>query len=334
MILVTGAAGFIGANAVLALQARGVELAVADDFRRLCGTASGPDEWSRFRHGGALRARAWVDKDDLCAWLADSGRDARAVLHLGACSDTTVTDRAFTMRVNLEYSQRLWEWCARNERPFVYASSAATYGDGSAGYDDEANPRDFRPLNLYGESKQRFDLWALEQRAAPPRWAGLKFFNVYGPREAHKGRMASVAYHAWRQIRAEGRVRLFQSHRAGIPHGGQRRDFLYVADAVAAALHFLETPAGGRAPNGLYNVGTGQARSFEDLARAVFSAVGRAPEIEYIPLPEDLREKYQYFTEARVEKLRRAGAGLNCQGLEAGVRAYAAWLAEAEGERS
>jgi len=323
MIVVTGAAGFIGANLVAALNARGVKAIVAADVFR----ASGAAPPSTTRYLGQFQVVERLDKDELPAWLEAHTRSVDAMFHLGACADTTATDRAFVMENNFGYSCALWQWCARHGVPFIYASSAATYGDGSAGYNDEADPRGLKPLNLYAESKQRFDLWALEQRLSPPRWVGLKYFNVYGPREEHKGRMASVAWQAFRQIRESGEVRLFQSDRAGIPHGGQRRDFVYVEDAVEATLHFLDAPAAA-APNGLYNVGTGQARSFEELARAVFAALGLPPRITYIPMPKHLRERYQYFTQAATAKLRRAGFARAFCSLEDGVRKYARFLGE------
>jgi len=269
-----------------------------------------------------LRVEGCLDLDDLLGWLQREGSAVKGVIHLGACSDTTVSDRAYVMSRNFEYTRSLWQWCTKTGRPLVYASSAATYGDGSAGYDDQTDPRGYWPLNLYGESKQRFDLWALEQPNGPPRWAGIKYFNVFGPNEGHKGRMASVAFHAFHQIEKTGQVRLFQSHREGIPHGGQRRDFVYVADAVDATLHLFDTPAESDAPNGLYNVGTGVARSFADLARAVFAALDRDSNIEYIPMPEDIREKYQYFTQAAIAKLRRSGFDRPFRSIEKGVLEY------------
>lgn len=320
MRVVTGANGFIGANLAAALLARGDRrMAVVDVF----GSAAP-------RYPEALGQAERVERDALEPWLERHGAAVTGVLHLGACSDTTATDRAFMLRNNLEYTRMLWNFCARRAVPFVYASSAATYGDGAQGFDDESDPRLLRPLNLYGESKQLFDLWALEQELAPPRWAGLKFFNVYGPRETHKGRMASVAFHAWKQIRAEGEVKLFRSHREGVPDGGQQRDFVYVADAEAVCRFFLEMPASAASPNGLYNVGTGQARSFADLAHAVFAALGREPRIRFVPMPEDLREKYQYFTQAKTAKLRRAGYAAPFASLESGVADYIRQLETAE----
>ncbi|MFV2068552.1 MAG: ADP-glyceromanno-heptose 6-epimerase [Pirellulales bacterium] len=319
MILVTGASGFIGSNLVVELNQRGrSDLLVVDDYPWLRGRGRPTSSGAGARYLNRLQVAGLLDMHDLADWLDRSGAAIEAVVHLGACSDTTVTDRDWVMDVNTRYSQRLWRWCSRTVCPFVYASSAATYGDGSSGYDDRPEPGKYRPLNLYGESKHLFDLWALRQSETPPRWAGLKYFNVYGPNEDHKGRMASVVYHGFQQIRQTGTVKLFRSHRDGIPDGGQKRDFVFVKDAVDATLYFLDAPAPPR--NGLYNVGVGQARTFADLANAVFAALGREPRIDYIPMPEDLRSRYQYFTEAKVEKLREAGFVRPMRSLEEGVR--------------
>lgn len=325
MVVVTGAAGFIGSNVVAALNARGhSNILAVDSFH---------DE-SRVRpYLDTLQFHARVDKDDLGRWLDTEGAGVEAIIHEGACTDTTVNDRATVMAMNTDYTRMVWNWCSRMGRPLIYASSAATYGDGSRGYDDEVDPRALTPLNLYGESKHLFDCWALQQTYTPPRWAGLKYFNVYGPREAHKGRMASVVFHAYHQIRETGKVKLFKSHREGYIDGGQQRDFVYVEDAVEATLHLLGSPVSAQAPNGLYNVGTGRARTFADLGRAVFAALGRGPDIEYIPMPEDLRERYQYFTQARVDKLRRSGFTRPFRSLENGVRAYVAYLRGEESTR-
>ncbi len=323
MIVVTGASGFIGSNVVATLNRRGCEAVIAvDDYPRLRGTNDQPTVASLPRYGDRMSVLQYVDFHDLPGWLDSHGYDVQSVIHLGACSDTTVTDREFVMSVNYEYTRMLWNWCCDRQCPLVYASSAATYGDGELGYDDACDPACYRPLNLYGESKQRFDLWALEQSHTPPRWAGVKYFNVYGPRESHKGRMASVAFHSYGQIQQSGQVRLFESHREGIPDGGQQRDFVFVDDAVAATLHLVETPVGPNAKNGLYNVGTGTARTFADLARAVFAAMHRTPQIQYIPMPEDLRSRYQYFTQASIGKLLAAGFREPFHSLEDGVRRY------------
>jgi ADP-L-glycero-D-manno-heptose 6-epimerase len=274
----------------------------------------------------AMQVHQRIDARQLAGWLETDGGAVEAIIHMGACSDTTQSDRAFITAVNTEYTRTLWQWCTRAARPLIYASSAATYGDGSAGYDDRVDPRIYRPLNLYGQSKQDFDLWALAEKQTPPRWAGLKFFNVYGPREGHKGRMASVALHAYDEILATGKARLFKSHRPDFPDGGQKRDFIFVAAAVAAVLHFLDTPAAAAAPNGLYNVGTGKARTFADLVTAVFTALGRPANIEFFPMPEDLRGKYQYFTQAETTKLRAAGFGHKMHEVEEGVAEYVQFL--------
>lgn len=296
-LLVTGAAGFIGMRFVESCRERGIRCVAVDraaHFR------------DRPEHRGAAPDTV-VDRDRLFAWLADERPALRGVVHLGACTDTTELDVALLERVNVEYSAALWRFAAGARLPFVYASSAATYGDGSNGYDDEeaAIPK-LAPLNPYGDSKQRFDLFALAAAArgeAPPAWAGFKLFNVYGFGERHKGRMASVVLHAFDQIRATGRVRLFRSHRAGVADGEQQRDFVAVED-VLDALHFAIAKPSLR---GIYNVGTGRAQTFLALANATFAALGRAPDIEFIDTPPALRDRYQYFTEARMEKLRAAG---------------------------
>ncbi|MCK6471466.1 MAG: ADP-glyceromanno-heptose 6-epimerase [Planctomycetes bacterium] len=324
MIVVTGAAGFIGSITAARLAGAGRGPVVAVD-----AFANAPDARRTSGYLARIETAAQVDRDDLPAWLEKQGRSVEAIVHLGACSDTTATDREFMMRNNLEYTKSLWRWCTQARAPFLYASSAATYGNGEAGYDDEADPARLKPLNLYGESKHLFDLWALKEKETPPRWAGFKYFNVYGPNEGHKGRMASIVLHAWKQIKATGRVRLFKSHRAGIPDGGQKRDFVYVGDAVDATLHFLDAPASATAPNGLYNVGTGQARTFADLAKAVFAALGLAPNIDYVDMPQDLRAQYQYFTQACVAKLRTAGFTRPFRSIEEGVQEYITLL-EAE----
>lgn len=320
MVVVTGAAGFIGANLVAELNARG-EPAVAVDVQR----DSTP-------YLAALKPTEFVSRDQLPEWLTKNARAVKAVLHMGACSDTTCTDREFLTRNNFEYTRALWNLCAQHSLRFVYASSAATYGDGSHGYDDRSDPSVFKPLNLYGESKQQFDLWALEEvragKPTPAGWAGLKFFNVYGPRENHKGRMASVAFHAYNQILASGRVKLFASDRADVPDGGQMRDFIYVKDVVAAVLYCASTDPANI--DTLLNVGTGKMRSFADLARAVFTALGREPQIDFIPMPDDLKGRYQYFTEARVEKLRASGFTQPFFSLEDGVLDYVKFLNTAQ----
>lgn len=307
MIVVTGANGFIGANLVCGLNRRnGKGVVGVDRYPSIRNRNGSVDVPHSTRYPEAASA-FYLDLDHLANWLTSDGSAVDALVHLGACSDTTETDRDFIMSNNFDYTRGLWRWCTEHQKPFIYASSAATYGDGSRGYDDQIDPSCFGPMNLYGQSKHRFDLWALRQTEAPPRWAGVKYFNVYGPRESHKRRMASMAHHWFNQVRQTGEARLFESHRPGTAHGEQNRDFVYVGDAVDATLHLLNTPVSAARPNGLYNVGTGQARTFVDLARAVFAALGREPKLVFIPMPDDLRNQYQYFTQAKVTKLRRAG---------------------------
>lgn len=333
-IVVTGANGFIGSNlaATLAstLPAQGERaMVIVDDFPSLQGHGEAhdpPAQWRYPFHHPEV-SLSFLHYEDLPTFLtvsekAGSSTQVNAILHMGACSDTTVTDREYVMRVNTHYTQTLWNWCAAQGKPLVYASSAATYGDGTLGFDDEADPSRYTPLNLYGQSKHDFDLWALEQSDAPPRWAGLKFFNVYGPNEQHKARMASMGWHWQGQIERTDEARLFKSYREGVADGDQQRDFIYVADAVDATLHLLNTPPSDAAPNGLYNIGTGEARTFTDLARAVFAAMDRPPKLVHIDMPEDLRAQYQYFTQATVSKLRRAGFTQPMHTVEQGMRAY------------
>ncbi len=336
MLIVTGASGFIGANIVAGLNSRGAGNVLAvDDYSAHGGTGLMAD-FSKARYISGMTVMGCVDLKRLDEYLEKgvSPGQVKGILHMGACSDTMVTDRGYVMGINFEYTRRLFEWCTRHQIPFVYASSAATYGDGAQGYDDESDPSVLKPLNLYGESKQLFDLWALKQTQTPPRWAGLKFFNVYGPMEGHKGRMASVVYHGFHQIKHVGYVKLFESYKAGVPHGGQQRDFVYVEDVVKTCLHFLNTPHSAYAPNGLYNVGQGIARSFEDLARATFTAMKKLPLIEFTPMPMELREKYQYFTQSTTKKRVRAGVNWKFNTLEEGVAKYVEWLEKNQGSQA
>jgi len=330
MIIVTGANGFIGSNVVRALRNRnGQDVLAVDVLPSIRDRMRPVMNASEVRYEPPHPTVSWLDMDALPQWLAAGRANVHGIIHLGALSDTTLTDRELVLRHNLEYTRTLWNWATTARRPLLYASSAATYGDGTLGYSDEADPEQFTPLNLYAESKHQFDLWALTQKQTPPRWIGLKFFNVYGPGEAHKGHMASVAYHAFQQLRQTGRIRLFRSHREGIPDGHQQRDFIYVGDAVDATLHFLTTPPTSNAPNGLYNIGTGVARTFQDVARAVIAAAGGQGRIEFFDMPEHLQAKYQYFTQATVAKLRRAGFLRGMFGIEAGISRYVADLAVA-----
>lgn len=310
MIVITGAAGFIGSCLARKLNDEGYKnLVLADDFSRT-------DKARNWREKARIAA---VRRDGLFPWLERMGEEVSFVFHLGARTDTTEQDTAVFDELNLHYSQRMWEYCAERAIPLVYASSAATYGGGEQGYDDAHElVEKLAPLNPYGRSKNDFDAWALQQSKAPPFWAGLKFFNVYGPNEYHKGRMASVVFHAFHQIRKTGSMKLFRSHRPDVADGHQSRDFIYVRDVVEV-MWFL---FGATAPSGLYNVGTGRARTFLDLTTATFRALQLEPKIEFIDTPVDIRDTYQYFTEARMDKLRQAGYDRPFQSLEEGIREY------------
>jgi len=311
MIVITGAAGFIGSCLVARLNELGHyrDLIVVDDFYQ---DRKDPNLNGKF-------IREWIHRDIFLDWLEKSHKYIDFVFHLGARTDTTEPDWSIFQRLNLDYSQRIWNICTAHSIPLVYASSAATYGNGEHGYrDDHSIVKKLEALNPYGRSKLLFDQWALKQKSAPPRWAGLKFFNVYGPNEYHKGRMASVVYHGYGQIVEKGQIRLFRSHRDDYRDGEQSRDFIYVKDVVDMCLFFMEKEV----ESGLYNIGTGKARSFNDLANSVFSALAKKPKIEYFDMPEDLREQYQYFTEASMEKLLGAGYDKPIHTLEEGIRDY------------
>ena len=321
-IIVTGAAGFIGRNVVAELNARGEdELILVDEL----GT---DDKWKNLV---GLRYEEIISPEDFLGLLEQHAfTDARAVIHLGACSATTEKDADYLLRNNYQYTRVLCNWAQEQGARFVYASSAATYGDGSMGYDDSDRATlTLKPLNMYGYSKQMFDLWALKHElfdggeggnGGSPKIVGLKYFNVYGPHEDHKGDMRSVVVKSFEQIRATGEVKLFKSYRPEYKDGEQMRDFIYVKDAVDVTLHFAMQDAG--AAGGLFNCGTGKARTWLDLTRAVFRAMGREPKIEFIEMPKELQGKYQYFTEAKTEKLRAAGYERAFTSLEDGVREY------------
>lgn len=299
MFLVTGGAGFIGSNVVAALNDAGrSDVAVCDIL--------GQD--GKWRNLAKRQLADVVPPAEIGDWL--KGRRLTAVIHLGAISETTATDGDLVIETNFRLSMRLLDWCTANATPFIYASSAATYGDGEQGFDDDASVealKRLRPMNLYGWSKQLFDL-AVAERAAkgkplPPQWAGLKFFNVFGPNEYHKGPMMSVLARRFDDIKAGRVVQLFKSHREGIADGDQRRDFIYVDDVVRVIIWLIATPQ----VSGLFNVGTGKARSFRDLIVSAYGALGREPNIEYVDMPEQIRGSYQYFTESVVDRLARAG---------------------------
>jgi ADP-L-glycero-D-manno-heptose 6-epimerase len=314
-LLVTGAAGFIGSRFV-ARHGRGRRLISVDQR----------DHFAMHEEHRGIDFGHVVDRDELAGWLARERPALAGILHLGACTDTTELDVAYLTRVNLAYSQMLWRHATEHRVPLVYASSAAVYGDGALGYDDaDALTERFHPLNPYGDSKLQFDVWALgEERAGrtPPAWSGFRFFNVYGPGERHKGKMASVILHAFDQIRASGEVTLFRSHRAGIADGEQKRDFVSVDDVVDVLDFALTKPL----PRGIYNLGTGTARTFLDLVRATFRALAAPERIRFVDTPEAIRERYQYFTEARMGRLRAAGWTRPFTPLEDGVARYVDWL--------
>jgi len=314
MILVTGGAGFIGSNLHAALLARGHDAVVADRL----------GEGGKWRNLARHPPGRLIPPEALEDFLA-SEPPLKMVFHLAAVSETTATDGDLVWRNNVALAQRIWEWCAAHEARLVYASSAATYGDGAQGFADDASLaflRRLRPLNLYGWSKHAFDLWVARVLAAgearPPQWAGLKFFNVYGPNEYHKGAMISVIKVKHDEVAAGGRPRLFRSDRPGLADGAQRRDFIWVGDVVDVMLWLAETPAA----SGLFNVGTGTARTYLEVAEAVCRAAGRAPEVEFIDMPAALRGQYQSCTEAPIERLRSAGFAGQFTPLEAGVRRY------------
>ncbi len=307
-IIITGAAGFIGSVLSGYYNRLGYEsLILVDDFTRSEKERNHRDKKALQRIGRSQFAEQ------------SAGLRADAVIHLGARTDTTEKDSRIFNELNLEYSKMIWHFATERQIPLIYASSAATYGRGEQGYsDDHARIPLLRPLNPYGRSKQDFDLWVLEQEKQPPFWAGLKFFNVYGPNEYHKGRMASVVFHAYRQIRESGKMKLFRSHRPDVADGMQMRDFIYVMDVVQVIDFLLREEV----ESGIYNLGSGRAQSFLDLVRAVFAALGQEPRIEFIDTPEDIRGSYQYFTEAKMDKLRKAGYTAGFRSLEEGVPEY------------
>lgn len=310
MIVVTGAAGFIASCLVSELNRSGrMDVVVVDDFSK--------KEKDLNLHGKTLTAK--VPRSEFHAWLTQFASEVEFVFHLGARTDTTEFDNTIFDALNLNFSKGVWQICSEHNIPLVYASSAATYGLGELGYKDNHElPEKLKPLNPYGESKNDFDNWALKQKSAPPFWAGLKFFNVYGPNEYHKGRMASVVFHAFNQITANNSLNLFRSHNPNYKDGEQLRDFIYVKDVARVCLFLLAN----RPESGLYNLGTGEARSFLDLGKNTFKALGKQEQITFIDTPEDIRDKYQYFTEAEMDKLRKAGYVAPFMTLEEGINDY------------
>ena len=312
MIVVTGAAGFIGSCMVSKLNKLGRnDIIIVDDFKKNSNIKKS--------NYSSLQFAKKIDRREFISWFEKNASKIDGVYHLGARTDTTEFDWKIFLDLNLNYSKNIWRICAFNSIPLVYASSAATYGEGENGYEDDHDklPK-LKPLNPYGRSKQDFDLWVLRQETKPPFWAGIKFFNVYGPNEYHKQRMASVIFHSYHQINNTGLVKLFRSHRSDYLDGMQLRDFIYVKDLVAV----LDFIMNNQPESGIYNLGTGKARSFYDLAKATFDAMGKTPNIEYVDIPEDIRGKYQYFTEAKMEKLRNAGYTEDFYTLEEGIKDY------------
>ena len=325
-ILITGAAGFIGSYLLGYLNNQGFNnIVIVDDF-------SGVEKKSNYEEKKFIEK---VEREKLFDWLKTNDPGIDFVFHIGARTDTTEFDYSVHEKLNVEYSKKIWNYCTEKNIPFLYASSAATYGMGEFGYKDDHGLVDkLKPLNPYGVSKNEFDKWVLKnsqesragsQESAPSFWAGLKFFNVYGPNEYHKGRMASVIFHSFNQIQALGKVKLFRSHRVDFKDGEQLRDFIYVDDVVKVMFWIMGAMVNGEwliGQNGLYNLGTGKARTFNDLVTSIFTALHLQPEIEYIDTPEDIRDKYQYFTEADMNKLRKAGYKEEFKSLEEGVGNY------------
>ncbi len=315
MIILTGGAGFIGSCILAGLNKRGIDdILVVDHLNH---------ELKKVNLG-QKHYREYLEKDVFIERIGNNeiSPKVECVIHMGACSSTTLQDESYYVTNNLEYSKTLARWCVNHGARLIYASSAATYGVGSKGYSDEDEvTRTLQPLNFYGKSKQEFDLWVLDN-GYDDRFVGLKFFNVFGPNEYHKGEMRSVICKAFPMAVQEGKMRLFQSHRPDYADGEQKRDFIYVKDVVKVVMFFFDSPV----ISGIYNVGTGKARSWNDLAKALFSALNKKPVIEYIPMPEHIRNQYQYFTEAKMEKIRRVGFKEEFTPLEEAVEDYVSYL--------
>ena len=312
MIIVTGAAGFIGSCLVSKLVTLGYGhlLVLVDDFSRA----------DKFPNLAGKDHLLKIDRSAFINWFSLNGINVEFVFHLGARTDTTEQDETIFNSLNLEYSKEVFRRCVAFDIPLIYASSAATYGNGENGFDDDQDQiSQLKPMNPYGWSKQNFDLWVLQQERTPPLWAGLKFFNVYGPNEYHKGRMASVIFHTFNKIMQTGKMELFKSHRPDYKDGAQSRDFIYVMDVVDMLVHFMRN---NEVPSGIYNIGTGKARSFFDLAAGVFNALGIKPQIAYIDTPLDIRDTYQYFTEAKMKKFLSTDYRGSFFSLEDGISDY------------
>lgn len=307
-VVITGAAGFIGSCLISFLNKKGInDIILVDDF-------------DQTRKVGNLNSKIFSSKIDRNQFFAEIKKHRiEAIFHIGARTDTTEMDVSIFDQLNLDYSKKIWKLCVSLQIPLIFASSAATYGGGECGFSDHMDfIQNLKPLNPYGQSKQDFDCWVLEQTTFPPHWVGLKFFNVFGPNEYHKGRMASVIFHAFHQIAQNGSLKLFQSHHPDYAHGGQIRDFIYVKDLLKLIWFWYQK----KEINGIFNAGTGKARSFNDLGMAIYAALNKKPEIEYIPTPIDIREKYQYFTEAEMQSSVEAGFYHDYYALEDSVKDY------------
>ncbi|HSV04314.1 MAG TPA: ADP-glyceromanno-heptose 6-epimerase [Phenylobacterium sp.] len=317
IVFVTGGAGFIGSNIAAKLaEDRSLDIVVCDRLREA--------ELGKWRNIAKHPIGDFVAPEEMFEWLEKRWREVEVVIHMAAVSSTTEPDADKILRSNFSLSRDLFRWCADRQRRLIYASSAATYGAGAQGFVDDNDYEALvalRPLNTYGWSKALFDIFAVRQASrdyAPPQWVGLKFFNVYGPNEEHKGAMKSVAAQIWPHVREGHSVQLFKSYRKDVPDGGQKRDFLYVRDAAEVVEWLTRTPE----VNGIFNLGSGRARTFEDMAKAVFQAAGREPAIDYTPMPPAIRDKYQYFTEASMERLSAAGYPKPMTPLEEGIGDY------------
>ncbi|MEI6694822.1 MAG: ADP-glyceromanno-heptose 6-epimerase [Bacteroidota bacterium] len=310
MIVITGAAGFIGSCMISKLNENGIsDIVIVDDF-------------SNAEKNKNLESKIFskkIHRNDFFEWIEKKHSTIDFIIHIGARTDTAEFNEAIFNELNLNYTKKIWTDCCTYNIPLIYASSAATYGMGEFGYsDDHANVEKLKPLNPYGESKNNFDKWALQQTTQPPFWAGLKFFNVYGPNEYHKSRMASVIFHTFKQVNEKGNVKLFRSHRPDFKDGMQLRDFVYVKDLISVIYFLMEH----KPESAIYNLGTGTARAFLDLAKATFKSMNKAENIEFIDTPLDIRDKYQYFTEAKMDKLRNAAYLNPFYSLEEGINDY------------
>jgi len=316
MIIVTGAAGFIGSYLIKRLN--------QDNFNEIIAVDKFDNE-EKNKNLVGLKIKEKIDRDSFFSWLDKNYETVEFIFHIGARTDTTEFDTILLDQLNTQYTKDIWSRCVTYQIPLVYASSAATYGMGEMGYDDDETKIPLlKPLNPYGQSKQDFDVWALNQKEKPFFWVGLKFFNVYGPNEYHKGRMASVIWHAYNQILKTGKMKLFKSHDPKFKDGEQMRDFVYVKDVVEVCMFLMHH----RKNSGIYNLGSGKARTFKDLTKAVFSALGQKEVIEFIDTPMDIRDKYQYFTEANMEKLKAIGYTKPFTPLESGVFEYVKHIKE------